>query len=98
MALFSETVSASQKASFEAAANFADSYLGVVERLTQLNIDATRTAFEKSAEMLVFFWEEGHLQGGVPGWNAALHSSMEQFSAYCQGVRAITQEVAKAKA
>lgn len=95
MALISETISASQKASFEAVASFTDSCFGVVERLTQLNIDVTRATVEKSSEMGLFFWEASLLQGNVASWHSALQSGIEQFSEYCQDVRAITQEAAK---
>jgi len=48
-----ETVAETQNASLVAAATFTDNALAVIERLAQLNIELTRTAFEKSAEMTV---------------------------------------------
>lgn len=51
MELFFEAITETQKTSLEAAASFTDTYLIVVERIAQLNIEVARTAFEKSSEM-----------------------------------------------
>ncbi len=46
-----ETVAETQGASLAAASIFTENVLSAIERLAQLNIELTRTAFEKSAEM-----------------------------------------------
>lgn len=51
MELFFEIFTQTQKNSLEAAASFTDTCLVVVERMTQLNIELTRTAIEQSSEM-----------------------------------------------
>lgn len=95
MELLFGTIAASQKASFEAAANFTDSCLGVVERLTQLNIDVTRATVEKSSEIALLVCESRLLQANVSGWNAALQSGIDHVSAYCQSVQELRPETAR---
>lgn len=46
-----ETVAESQKDALTAAGAFTDNLLVVIERLTQLNIEVSRSAFEKSSEL-----------------------------------------------
>lgn len=46
-----ETVAETQNASLVAAGIFTDNFLAAIERLVQLNIEASRNVFEKSAEM-----------------------------------------------
>lgn len=46
-----EAVAETQKTTLSAAGAFAGSVLDVTERLVQLNIEVSRAAFEKSAEM-----------------------------------------------
>lgn len=48
-----ETVAETQNASLVAAGIFTDNFLAAIERLAQLNIEVTRSVFEKSAEMTV---------------------------------------------
>ena len=48
-----ETAAETQKSTLAAAGVFAENYLVAIERLTQLNLEVTRTAFEKSSEMAV---------------------------------------------
>ena len=57
MESFFEAITETQKTSLEAAASFTDTYLIVVERITQLNIEVTRIAFEQSAEMALLCLE-----------------------------------------
>lgn len=57
MEQFFKTFSETQKNSLEAAASFADSWLVVTERMTQLNIEVARTTFEKSSDMVLFCLE-----------------------------------------
>lgn len=90
MELFFEAIADSQKASFEAAASFADSCLVVVERLAQLNMEVARTALEQSSEMALFCLEDSAMKGHSSVWNASLQSGIDQFSAYCQSFRAMT--------
>lgn len=90
-----ETIAATQKTSLEATASFTDTCLIVVERLTQLNIDVTRTAFEKSSEVALLCWEDSLSQGNVSGWNDAFQSGIDRFSEYCRSIRLMTQGVAK---
>lgn len=51
MESFFDAITETQKTSLEAVASFTDTYLIVVERIAQLNIEVTRAAFEKSSEM-----------------------------------------------
>lgn len=95
MESFFKTITETQTTSLEAAANFTDSCLIVVERLAQLNVVVTRTVFEKSSEMALFCLESGSSRVNVPGWNSALLSGIDQLSEYWQSVRAMTQETAK---
>ena len=57
MESFFEAITETQEASLEAAASFTDTYLIVVERIAQLNIEVARTAFEKSSEMALLCLE-----------------------------------------
>lgn len=87
-----ETVAAAQKTSLEAAIGFTDSYLLVLERLTQLNIEVTHTAFEKSSEIALVCWEGCLAEQNPFGWNATVQSGIERFSEYCQNFRQEMQE------
>lgn len=88
-----ETVAAAQKTSLEAAFGFTDSYLLVLERLTQLNIEVTHIAFEKSSEMALVCLEGCLAEQNPFGWNASVQSGIEHFAEYCQNIR---QEMQKA--
>lgn len=90
-----EMITDTQKYSLKAAASFSDTCLIVAERLTQLNIDVTRTAFEKSAEMALLCWEGGLAKEHACNWYASVQPNLEHFSEYCQNVRSMTQEAAK---
>ena len=57
MESFFEAITETQKTSLEAAASFTDTYLIVVERIAQLNIEVARAAFEKSSEMALLCLE-----------------------------------------
>lgn len=50
-----EKVAESQKDTLTAAGAFTDNLLIVMERLTQLNIEVSRSAFEKSSELALVF-------------------------------------------
>lgn len=52
-----ETVAETQKASLAAVGVFTDNFLVVIEHMTQLNIELTRTALEKSSEMSLYCLE-----------------------------------------
>ncbi|UCV04169.1 phasin family protein [Dechloromonas denitrificans] len=90
-----ETITEAQKTSLEAAAGFSDNWLVVIERLTQLNIEVSRTAFEKSLEMALLGMAGSLSQGNEFAWSASVQSGIEQFSEYCQSVRAMTLDAAK---
>lgn len=90
-----ETITEKQKSSLEAAASFTDNCLIVVERLTQLNIDVTRTAFEKSAEMTLLCLEGSLAKENACSWYASIQPSLEHFSEYCESARSMTQRAAK---
>lgn len=90
-----ETITEAQKNSLEAAAGFSDNWLVVIERLAQLNIEVTRTAFEKTMEMALLGLAGSLSQGNDFGWNASVQSGIEQFAEYCQSVRVMTLEAAK---
>ncbi len=77
MKLFLETVTETQKNSLDAAAGFADTCLVVAERLTQLNIEVTRTTFEKSWEIALHCLEGGFGKGNASGLNACVQSVIE---------------------
>lgn len=51
MELFFAIFTQAQKNALQATADLTDTYLVVVERVTQLNLEVARTAFEKSAEL-----------------------------------------------
>jgi len=57
MESFFEVITETQKTSLKAAASFTDTYLIVVERIAQLNIEVARAAFEKSSEMALLCLE-----------------------------------------
>lgn len=82
-----ETVVEAQKTSLEAAFGFTDSYLVVFERLTQLNIEVTHTAFEKSAEIALVCLDGCFAEETPFGWNTGAQSGIERFSEYCQNIR-----------
>ncbi len=50
-----EKVAESQKDTLTAAGAFTDNLLIVIERLTQLNIEVSQSAFEKSSELALVF-------------------------------------------
>ena len=51
MQLIIESAAETQKTSLAAVADFTDNYLLIVERMAQLHIEVSRTAFEQSAEL-----------------------------------------------
>ncbi len=61
-----------QKVSMDVASNYANTYLLFVEQITQCNIDATRSAFEKSAEISRLCLEESIAQENISAWNTAV--------------------------
>ena len=74
MESFFEAITETQKTSLEAAASFTDTYLIVVERIAQLNIEVARAAFEKSSEMALL-WAAQHFfcknfQAIPSGWKS----------------------------
>ncbi len=95
MELLFETITETQKYSLEAAASFSDTCLIVVERLTQLNIEVARTAFEKSAEMALLCWDRSLAKEHACSWYASVQPSLEHLSEYLQNFHSITLEVAK---
>lgn len=82
-----ETVAEAQKTSLDVAIGFTDSYLVVLERLTQLNIEVTHTAFEKSSEMVLVCLDSCFAEQNPFGWNGGAQSGIERFSEYCQNIR-----------
>lgn len=86
-----ETVAETQKTSLEAAVGFTDTFLIVFERLTQLNIEVTRTAFEKSSEMTKLCLDGCLAEGNAFGWNVGVESGVERFSKYFQAVCEMAQ-------
>ena len=57
MEAFFTTIAETQKNALEAAACFSDNCLIAAERITQLNIEVARIAFEQSAEMALLCLE-----------------------------------------
>lgn len=86
-----ETVAETQQTSLAAALDFTDSVLLVVERLTQLNIEVSRAAFEQSSAMTLLCLNSGLAEGNAFAWNSGVESGLERFSRYCQAVRAMAQ-------
>lgn len=66
------TIVETQKVSMDVASNYANTYLLFVEQITQCNIDATRSAFEKSAEVSRLCLEEPAAQENISAWNTAV--------------------------
>ena len=69
-----ETILETQNVSIDVANNYANTYLLFVEQITQCNIDATRSAFEKSAEVSRLCLEESIAQKNISAWNTAVQS------------------------
>lgn len=90
-----EMLAETQKTSLAATVDYADNFLIVIERLTQLNIEVARTAFEKSSEMTLLCLEGSLTEGNAHGWNNYVASGAERFSLYCQAVREMILEAAK---
>lgn len=67
-----ETIVETQKISLDTATGYANTYLLFVEQITQFNIDATRTALEKSAEVSLLCLEESLAQQNTSGWHTAV--------------------------
>ncbi len=86
-----ESFAETQKTSLEAAAGFTDTFMIAVERLTQLNIDVARTAFEKSSEMTLLCLEGCLAEGNAFGWKSGVESGVERFSRYVQAVGEMVQ-------
>jgi len=70
MEAFFTTITDTQKSSLEAAACFSDNCLIAAERITQLNIEVARIAFEQSAEMALLCLEYSLSKGRLrlAGW------------------------------
>ena len=67
-----ETVVETQRISVDVATSYANTYLLFGEQITQCNIDATRSAFAKSAEVSRLCLEESIAQENISGWNIAV--------------------------
>lgn len=92
MQLIIESVAETQKTSLAAVADFTDNYLLIVERMTQLHIEVSRTAFEQTAELALLCLHGGLSADKMALWNSGLQSGIEQFSAYCQQVSQLAQQ------
>ena len=92
MQLIIESVAETQKTSLAAVADFTDNYLLIVERMAQLHIEVSRTAFEQSAEIALLCLHGGFATDKMALWNTGLQSGIEQFSDYCQQVRQLVQQ------
>ena len=92
MQLIIESVAETQKTSLAAVADFTDNYLLAIERMTQLHIEVSRTAFEQSAEIALLCLHGSFAADKMGLWNAGLQSGIEQFSDYCQQVRQLAQQ------
>lgn len=92
MQLIIESVAETQKTSLAAVADFTDNYLLIVERMAQLHIEVSRTAFEQSAELALLCLQGGLSADKMGLWNTGLQSGIEQFSDYCQQVRQLAQQ------
>ena len=92
MQLIIESVAETHKTSLAAVADFTDNYLLAIERMTQLHIEVSRTAFEQSAEIALLCLHGGFATDKMALWNTGLQSGIEQFSAYCQQVSQIAQQ------
>jgi hypothetical protein len=86
MQLIIESVAETQKTSLAAVADFTDNYPLAIERMTQLHIEVSRTAFEQSAEIALLCLHGGFATDKMALWNTGLQSGIEQFSAYCRQV------------
>lgn len=71
MQMILEAVTKTQQTSLEATGDFTNTCLAVTERLTQLNIEVTRAAFEQSSEMALFCLN-GYLASVTPFQKAAM--------------------------
>jgi len=92
MQLIIERVAETHKTSLAAVADFTDNYLLAIERMTQLHIEVSRTAFEQSAEIALLCLHGSFAADKMGLWNAGLQSGIEQFSAYCQQVSQLAQQ------
>lgn len=92
MQLIIESVAETQKTSLAAVADFTDNYLLIVERMAQLHIEVSRTAFEQSAELALLYLQGGLSADKMGLWNTGLQSGIEQFSAYCRQVSQLAQQ------
>lgn len=90
-----ETVAESQQTSLAAAVDFTDSWLIVVERLTQLNLEVSRAAFEQSSEMTLLCLNGCLTEGQAFGWPTGVESGVEHFARYCRAVSAMAQATAQ---
>ncbi len=70
----------SQKISLDAATNYANTYLLFVEQVTQVNIDTTRSALEKSAEVSRLCLEESLDGQDLSAWQTAVQRVLQGMS------------------
>lgn len=75
-----ETLMETQKISLDAATSYANTYLLFVEQVTQVNIDTSRSALEKSAEVSRFCLEESFDRQGLSAWNTAVQRVLRDMS------------------
>ncbi|MCG2576194.1 hypothetical protein LZ012_04205 [Dechloromonas sp. XY25] len=71
MNMILEAVTQTQKTSLATAGDFTDTCLAVTERLAQLNLEVSRTAFEQSSEMALLCLD-GCLASVTPLHQAAM--------------------------
>lgn len=69
MNIFFATVTEAQKESLAAAGAFTNNLLLVIERLTQLNIEVSRSACEKSSELTLFWLDACLAEENTFAWN-----------------------------
>jgi hypothetical protein len=90
-----ETVAESQKEVLAAAGAFTDNLLVVIERLTQLNIEVSRSAVEKTSEITMVCLDGCLAKENALVWSPLLKAGAEGFSEYCRAASEAAQGAKK---
>lgn len=91
---FPENAAEQQQVAFDAAVNLSETFLTSIEKLTQLNFDAARAAFEDSSAIAHRYLTARSPEVAVSGLNEFLQPQLERFGAYVRGIHDIAQEAA----
>ncbi len=89
-----EQVAEKQQIAFDAAVNLSETFLTSIEKLTQLNLNATRAIFEESSAIAHLCLNTSSPEEAVSGLNELLEPKIQRFGDYVRGIHEIAHEAA----